>query len=271
MARNQDAFDYESKPFGLVVPTLSPWYFQSLKLTHALEALKEVKGRVLEVGCGGGGMAKAIKAYRPDLEVCGCDISRRSLKMARQNGGGVKFKFGDLYQLPYQDSSLEAVVMFDTFEHLEDPARALNEIKRVLKKGGVLHSATPLEGEVLTLHGLLRVFGWQVKEKWCGHVQMYRLGEPEKLMKQAGFKVKRTVYSGHFFYQLADVAYFTLLMLRGKNADFQVEGYVAYGQPGVKRTLVRFLKNLLATVSYLESRLLFFFPGGFGHQTAVLK
>lgn len=268
-SKDQGGFDYESKPFGLVVPTLFPWYFQSLKLKYCLQALKNVHGKVLEVGCGGGGVSKAIKKYRPDLEVHGCDISRRSLKMARQDSGGVKFKFGDLDKLPYKDNSFGAVVMFDTLEHLEHPEKALKEVRRVLEKGGILHSATPLEGEPLTLHGFLKIFGWQVKRKWCGHVQMYRLGEPEKLMRKAGFRVRKTVYSGHFFYQLADVLYFSLLKLRGRNVDFQVEGYVRYGRPGVKRNLAGFLKNLVATISWLESRLLFFFPGGFSHQTAV--
>ncbi|NIN65623.1 MAG: methyltransferase, partial [Anaerolineae bacterium] len=49
------------------------------------------RGQVLEVGCGAGGMARAIKARRPDLDVYGCDISRTAIGMAQRNPGGVTF------------------------------------------------------------------------------------------------------------------------------------------------------------------------------------
>jgi len=264
-------FDYESKPFGLVIPSLAPWYFQALKLKYCLDILKETKGKVLEVGCGGGGMAKAIKLQRPDLQVFGCDISKRSLKMAKKDAKEVNFVYGDVYRLPFANKYFDILVSFDVLEHFKKPQKALKEINRVLKKRGVLHSVIPFEGDKLTLHGLLRLFGWKVKEKFCGHLQMYRFGEPEKLMEKAGFKVLGGPYSGHLFYQLADVLYFSFLFLLGKNADYQVEGYLEHGQPGIKRSLIKLLKNLVATLSFLESKVFFWFPGGFRHITAVKK
>jgi SAM-dependent methyltransferase len=49
----------------------------------------------------------------------------------------------DAHRLPFADASFEAVVSFNTFEHLYDPERAASEIYRVLKPGGrlVLHTA----------------------------------------------------------------------------------------------------------------------------------
>ncbi len=49
----------------------------------------------------------------------------------------------DAHQLPFADASFDAVVSFNTFEHLYDPERAASEIHRVLKPGGrlALHTA----------------------------------------------------------------------------------------------------------------------------------
>lgn len=50
---------------------------------------------------------------------------------------------GDAHCLPFRDSVFDAVVSFNTFEHLSDPGRAAEEVRRVLKPGGrlVLHTA----------------------------------------------------------------------------------------------------------------------------------
>ena len=43
---------------------------------------------------------------------------------------------GDAHQLPFEDDVFDAVVSYNTFEHLADPAAAASEIYRVLKPGG---------------------------------------------------------------------------------------------------------------------------------------
>ena len=45
---------------------------------------------------------------------------------------------GDAHHLPFLDATFDAVVTFNTFEHLYDPPRAAAEIHRVLKPGGRL-------------------------------------------------------------------------------------------------------------------------------------
>jgi SAM-dependent methyltransferase len=49
----------------------------------------------------------------------------------------------DAHHLPFRDGCFDAVVTFNTFEHLADPPRAAREILRVLKPGGrlILHTA----------------------------------------------------------------------------------------------------------------------------------
>ncbi|MCK5644624.1 MAG: hypothetical protein KAJ19_27750, partial [Gammaproteobacteria bacterium] len=50
-------FDYESKVWGGHEVMVTPTYLGALRLRYCLEDLRGIYGRVLEVGCGAGGMA----------------------------------------------------------------------------------------------------------------------------------------------------------------------------------------------------------------------
>ena len=125
-----DSFDYESKLWGGHEVKISPTYLGALRLRYCLEDLKNLKGKILEVGCGAGGMVKGIKTYRPDLEAYGCDISHQAIRTAERDPQGVTFREGNAYDLPFEDKSFSAVVMFDLLEHLDKPDRAIAEAAR---------------------------------------------------------------------------------------------------------------------------------------------
>lgn len=259
-------FDYESKPFGVGAVRLSPWYIPALKLRYALKALKGARGRILEIGCGGGAMVGAMNFYRPDLEFYACDISEVALSYAKKDFPKVKFSYGDVYKLPFKDNYFDAVVAFDLLEHLENPKKALAQVKRVLKKEGIIHFAIPYEGSLTNLEGIMTRLGWRAKKIYCGHVKQFFLGELEKLIERQGFRKVERKYSTHLIYQIVDAAYFSFIELRGKNFPYQVEGYVSVNR-GFWRNLLLLLKSLFAITTYIESSLLFWFPGMTGHLT----
>lgn len=59
-----------------------------------------------------------------------------------QPGSNVMF-LGDAHALPVADASVDGVIMVSVIEHLYDPVRAVNQVARVLKKGGVFFSYAP--------------------------------------------------------------------------------------------------------------------------------
>lgn len=259
-------FDYESKIFGLGQARLFPWYIPALKLKFALEALQDVKGRVLEAGCGAGAMAKSIKYYRPDLEVYGCDISKKSISIAQKQADGVNFRLGNIYNLPFKDNFFDAVVVFDVLEHLKTPRGALQEIKRVLKKSGVFHCVTPCEGSLLNLEGWLIRLGWRAKEVYCGHLNKFSYNDLTRLVAREGFGCVRKKYSAHLITQLVDISYFSLISLRGKNVPYTVEGFLSQEQ-GWKQKPVLVARSLFAIMTYIESTLFSWLPGLDYHLT----
>lgn len=263
-----EQFDYESKIWGGSKVRVSPLYLGASRLRFALEDLKNIRGRVLEVGCGAGGMAKAIKFYRPDLDVLGIDISKGAISEAKRDPHGVKFSLGDAYQLPFEDESFEAVLTFDFLEHLEDPSRSLREVRRILKPKGILSAFVPIEGNILSIHGLARrLFGFIPKGKYGGHIHQYTLLELTLLLETAKLRLLRKRYVGHLFNQLVDFAYFTFLSFRGRNVPYSVEGYLAR-ERGLKRNLIALIKSAIAAISYFESKIFWFLPASGVHLTA---
>src|SRR2546428_2293576 len=121
------AFDYERKQWGEAAVTARPWSLPGLKLRYCLDDLRAVRGSCLDVGCGAGAIAKAIRRERPDLSVSGVDVSRSAIAQARGHPEGVDFRISTAMRLPFEDASFDAVTMFDVLEHLDEPETVLKE------------------------------------------------------------------------------------------------------------------------------------------------
>jgi SAM-dependent methyltransferase len=92
---------------------------------------------VLDAGCGDGALTAAA-AGRP-LEVIGLDAAVPMVAAARAHGPVVR---GDIAALPVADASVDAVVMVNVLYHLDRPASALREARRVLRPDGLLVAGT---------------------------------------------------------------------------------------------------------------------------------
>ncbi len=252
-------FDYQKKVWGATEIKLSPAYLGYLRLKYALTDLQGVSGRVLDAGCGGGGFAKAIKHYRPDLRVYGLDIAESAINFAKKDPQGVKFSVGDLYELPFNDEYFDAVVVEDVLEHLEAPEKVLREASRVLKRAGLFHAFVPLEGEPYTAHFWFDKFGWRAKEKLAGHIQKFKLVDLTEMLEKQNLNVKKKRYTVHFLGQIVDVGYFTFLESTGKKLNVGLEQHLE------GRTVLKSIKDLIISVSNFESIFLYFLPASGVH------
>jgi SAM-dependent methyltransferase len=244
-----------------------PWHIQGLKLRYALEDLASVRsGRVLDVGCGGGNMAKALKRERQELEVHGVDTSVNAITAARADAGRVIFTVGTAERLPYDDGYFSAVTMFDVLEHVDDPGHVLGEIARVLAPGGLFHIALPLEGQKRTIYHLIGAgTRWKAKLRYGGHIQAFTEDDYRGLASAHSIPVTRVRWSYHHFFSLIDVLYFSYLQRRG-GVSTSVEDYVST-QRGWGAAPMRAAWKLVSAMGWYEARAFRWMTGACGHFT----
>jgi ubiquinone/menaquinone biosynthesis C-methylase UbiE len=90
--------------------------------------------RLLEVGCGTGLILRRLGEYA--AHAVGVDLSPGMLARARARGLDVRE--GSATALPFADASFDVAVSFKTLAHVPDLPRALAEMARVVRPGGVL-------------------------------------------------------------------------------------------------------------------------------------
>jgi SAM-dependent methyltransferase len=95
------------------------------------------RGRLLDVPAGHGALAVRLKEL--GFEVSGCDLYPQIF-----DAESIEIKQGDLdSRLPYEDESFEYVVCIEGLEHIENPANAIREFSRILRRGGTLVVSVP--------------------------------------------------------------------------------------------------------------------------------
>jgi ubiquinone/menaquinone biosynthesis C-methylase UbiE len=126
---------------------IATWYTRNtgrdlrrfVKVAQAVAHRVAPGGRVLEVAPGPGFCAIEI-ARCGRYSVTGLDISRSFVRIAREHattaGVAVDFRHGNASKMPFPDASFDFVVCTAAFKNFKDPIGALNEIHRVLTRGG---------------------------------------------------------------------------------------------------------------------------------------
>jgi len=107
-----------------------------------------IKGKVvLDVACGSG-YGSFYLAEKGAKKVFGIDNSEETIKYAKRTypHPKVEYSVGDALDLKLPGNSIDVVVSFETIEHVPDHRRFLGEVKRVLKKDGLLIISTPNKG-----------------------------------------------------------------------------------------------------------------------------
>jgi SAM-dependent methyltransferase len=152
---------FETDEWLLLATTVDPE--RTERETAFLAEQLPAGGRVLDLACGTGRIAAPLAEL--GFEVAGLDISRRALAVAAERAPQLDLRHGDLRELPWPDESFDAVInlwtAFGYFETQGEDERALAEIARVLRPGGIflIDTVNPV-----ALHRSFRPEGWRELE-----------------------------------------------------------------------------------------------------------
>lgn len=149
-------------------------------LLHLFEMYRPPPGRLLEVGAAAGLFMKS--AQTAGWQVHGVEPLPAAAAFARHTFGLDVFQ-GTLAGAPWEPESFDAVAMFETIEHLQDPIGVLRRAHGLLRERGLLVISTP-NWEAFTRHALGRQ--WAVISP-AEHLYYFSEATLTAALKLAGF------------------------------------------------------------------------------------
>lgn len=186
--------------------------------------LSDNRSKILDVGCGTG---KNLEVFSKFGNVWGIDNSNEAIIFCKRRGLKKVVK-GNIEKMPFKKNSFNAITALDVLEHVND-SKALIEINRVLKKGGILIITVP-------------AFSW-LWSKWdeiLFHKRRYTDKSLRKVLQENGFKVNKISYSYSFLVLPA-------LIIRGIKKMFYRHYYPSDFQLSNKT-----VNHLLGTIANIE-------------------
>lgn len=147
--------------------------------------LGETKLNILDVGCGTGALLRELDQYG---NVQGLDFSPRAVSFCKERGL-LNVEQGSATEIRYENKTFDLVLALDVLEHIKDDRKALSEINRVLKPGGIAIIFVPAF-----------MFLWGVTDERSQHERRYTLRELKEKTKNAGFGVIRASYFNTFLF-----------------------------------------------------------------------
>lgn len=176
------------------------WWYRALH-ARLLDALEGVEGRVLDAGCGTGGLLMRLGPGAFGVEYAASAAARAAGK------SGASVACGSINALPFADAAFGAVVSADVLCHAGvDPVAALAELRRVLRPGGRLVLNMPAYQWMLSAH-----------DRRVHNTRRVTRSGLRGMVEGAGFRVVRIFYWNALLFPL--MALQRLVLARGEAAS----------------------------------------------------
>jgi len=166
------------------------------KLTRT-RALLTPQSQVLEIGCGTGSTALTLAAHAGHIRAL--DLSKRMLEIAQEKAqkqqiNNVLFEQSDVDQLGGEHETYDMVLAHNILHLLDDKDKAIQQIHRLLKPGGLYISSTACLGAgFIWLWPILRIGSYF---KRIPAVRFFTHRQLENSINKAGFDIEESLKPG---------------------------------------------------------------------------
>jgi ubiquinone/menaquinone biosynthesis C-methylase UbiE len=160
------------------------WYWD-FRDKRTLSYIRDEKN-ILDVGCGEGITLEKLLQNFPDRNVVGIDYSPEKVGICEQHR--LPARQGNACELEFADHSMDCCLFLEVVEHLLDPLKALHEIHRVLRIGGLLLLIFP--NDFLFKFARLSFGKFKEASAPSGHVKQWTPAEMRRTLERIGFAIR---------------------------------------------------------------------------------
>lgn len=147
---------------------------------------------VLDVGCGGGALGRALRAR--GARVTGVEKEPAAAAAARERLDRVVEADVEKDPLPFREGEFDCILYCDILEHLRDPAAALAATGRFLRPGGRIVASVPNVRYYAVVKDLLLRGRWEYGDAGIldrTHLRFFTLLSIEEMLEGAGYRIER--------------------------------------------------------------------------------
>ena len=161
------------------------------RLEFCLDRFVAADADVLDVGCGTGGFLRRLQSSRPSSRLAGVDVSPLACELASRKTG-LQMRQASVEHLPFGDEEFDAIVAADVLNMLDEPGRALRELRRCLRARGIVVVNFPAYEWLRSYHDVA-----------VGTKQRYTRRRLRALFEGNGFIVELDTYWNTLLFPLA--------------------------------------------------------------------
>jgi ubiquinone/menaquinone biosynthesis C-methylase UbiE len=170
----------------------------------AIESMKQVvkspHPTFLDIGSSSGFLLEDLKKAFPEAAIIGSDYLESVVRSAARRVEETPFIQFDLRQCPLENECIDGVTALNVLEHIDDDRKALKEIHRILRRGGIAHIEVPAGPSC-----------YDIYDEVLMHHRRYKLSELIATAKELGFQIERATHLGFSLYPA-----FRIIKARGR-------------------------------------------------------
>lgn len=147
----------------------------------------------LTIGCGDGRYDKML--FENSIFDYAIDITKKDVLEAKKSRIYKNVQLADAKKMPFKNNAFAAVIANSTLEHIREDKKAIKEISRVLKRGGMFYFTTTsdfLKNELLNIMNSGKEF--QKFNKRMNHFHYRSYSDWKKILESGGFKIMKHSY-----------------------------------------------------------------------------
>ena len=134
--------------------------------------------------------------HQEGFEVYGIDVDNKHIAKAKETHPQIKFKCADCgNEIPFSDEFFDIVWAGDLIEHICNTDIFVNEVNRVLKRGGLFALSTPAHNMIKNV--MIAIFRFEKHfDPEFPHYRFYTLKSLKNVLEKRGFRIIKVKYVG---------------------------------------------------------------------------